>query len=60
MAAAQKARWAKIRAKAKRASSPTQSKAAKPKRKLSAAGRKAIIEAAKKRWSRKRAEAQKA
>jgi hypothetical protein len=58
MAAAQKARWAKIRAEAEPASSPA---AAKPeKRKLSAAGRKAISEATKKRWAMKRAEAQKA
>jgi hypothetical protein len=58
MAAAQKARWAKIRGDAEAASSPA---AAKPKeRKLSAAGRKAISEATKKRWAMKRAEAQKA
>ena len=58
MAAAQKARWARIKAEAEPASSPA---AAKPKkRKLSAAGRKAISEATKKRWAMKRAEAQKA
>jgi hypothetical protein len=58
MAAAQKARWAKIRGDAEAASSRA---AAKPKkRKLSAAGRKAISEATKKRWAMKRAEAQKA
>jgi len=58
MAAAQKARWAKIRGDAEAASSPA---AAKPKkRKLSAAGRKAISEATKRRWALKRAEAQKA
>jgi hypothetical protein len=53
MAAAQKARWAKVRA----ASVPTVSaSAAEPamrERKLSAAGRKAISEAAKKRWALK-------
>jgi len=58
MAAAQKARWAKIKAEAEPASSPA---AAKPKkRKLSAAGRKAISDATKKRWALKRAETQKA
>ena len=60
MAAAQKARWAKIRGEAEPASSPATSKPAKQKRKLSAAGRKAISEATKKRWALKRAEAQKA
>jgi len=45
IAAAQKARWAKVRAEG---AAPPQSK---PKRKLSAAGRKAISEAAKKRWA---------
>ncbi|HUO28347.1 MAG TPA: hypothetical protein VMU80_03945 [Bryobacteraceae bacterium] len=48
IAAAQKARWAKV--KAEGAASPQ----SKPKRKLSAAGRKAISEAAKKRWAAKR------
>ena len=57
MAAAQKARWARIKAEAEPASSPA---AAKPKkRKLSAAGRKAISEATKRRWALKRAEGQK-
>jgi hypothetical protein len=57
IAAAQKARWAKIRGEAEPASSST---APKPtKRKLSAAGRKAISEATKRRWALKRAEAQK-
>src|SRR5438093_2549811 len=51
IAAAQKARWAKL--KGKRAGS---AKTAKPKRKLSAAGRKAIIAATKKRWAKIRAE----
>jgi hypothetical protein len=54
MAAAQKARWAKVRA----ASAPT-AKPATRRRKLSAAGRKAISEAAKKRWALKRAGARK-
>ena len=57
IAAAQKARWAKIRGAVEPASSPA---APKPKkRKLSAAGRKAISEATKRRWALKRAEAQK-
>jgi len=48
MALAQKARWAKI----KQAYAPPQAVAAKPKkRKLSAAGRRAIITATKKRWA---------
>ena len=58
MAAAQKARWAKIRGQAEPASSPAASKPAKQKRKLSAAGRKAISEATKRRWAAKRAEVQ--
>jgi hypothetical protein len=53
MAAAQKARWAKIRGETE----PTSShKPARQKRKLSAAGRKAISDATKKRWALKRAE----
>jgi len=57
IAAAQKARWAKIRGEAEPASSPPPTK---PKRrKLSAAGRKAISEATKRRWALKRAEVQK-
>jgi|ERR1051326_7641355 hypothetical protein len=51
IAAAQKARWAKMRG----AATPSP-KAAKPKRKLSAAGRKAIVAATKKRWAKIRAE----
>jgi hypothetical protein len=58
MAAAQKARWAKIRGEAEPASSLAAPKPAKQKRKLSAAGRKAISEATKRRWAAKRAEAQ--
>ena len=47
MAAAQKARWQKL----KQGSEPTQTEAAKPKkRRMSAAGRRAISLAAKKRW----------
>lgn len=48
IAAAQKARWAKVRAEG---AAPSQSK---QKRKLSAAGRKAISEAAKQRWAARR------
>jgi hypothetical protein len=57
IAAAQKARWAKVK---KSAPSPAAGAPAKGKRKLSAAGRKAISEATKKRWALKRAAAQKA
>ena len=60
MAAAQKARWAKIRGEADGKPSSAQSPAPKAKRKLSAAGRKAISEATKRRWALKRAEAVKA
>ena len=59
MAAAQKARWAKIRAEAEPPSPPAAAKPEKQKRKLSAAGRKAISEATKRRWALKRAETQK-
>lgn len=59
MAAAQKARWAKIRGEAEPASSLVAPKPARQKRNLSAAGRKAISEATKKRWALKRAEAAK-
>jgi peptidoglycan hydrolase CwlO-like protein len=57
IAAAQKARWAKLKGAS---SSPATAKPPKGKRKLSAAGRKAISEASKKRWALKRAAAQKA
>lgn len=57
MAAAQKARWAKIR-EAEPTSSLAEHKPARQKRKLSAAGRKAISEATKRRWAEKRSEAQ--
>jgi hypothetical protein len=61
IAAAQKARWAKIREEGELVSSPAASKPAKKKRKLSAAGRKAISEATKRRWALKRvADARKA
>ena len=56
MAAAQKARWAKIRGEADGQPSSAQSPAPKAKRKLSSAGRKAISEATKRRWALKRAE----
>ena len=46
MAAAQRARYARLRGE----SEPTEAATAKPKRKMSAAGRKAIAAAAKKRW----------
>jgi DNA-binding protein HU-beta len=59
MAAAQKARWAKIRGEADGEPSSAQAVAPKAKRKLSAAGRKAISEATKRRWAVKRAEAAK-
>jgi len=58
MAAAQKARWAKLRGEAEPTSSLAAHKPARQKRKLSAAGRKAISEATKRRWEAKRAEAQ--
>jgi hypothetical protein len=50
IAAAQRKRWAAVRAVRKAKAAPP-----KPKRKLSAAGRKAIIEATKKRWAAVRA-----
>jgi hypothetical protein len=60
MREAQKLRWAKIKdesaAPAKKAAVKA-AKPAKPKRKLSAAGRKAISEAVKKRWAAKKAAA---
>ena len=60
IAAAQKARWAKVKREAAPSSSAAKVKRAKPKRKLSEAGRKAISEATKKRWALKRAEGQQA
>ena len=53
MAAAQKARWAKL--KGKPASSPAAAPAPKKKRKLSAEGRAAIIAATKARWAKVKA-----
>lgn len=58
MAAAQKARWAKIRGEAEQTSSLAEHKPARQKRMLSTAGRKAISEATKRRWAAKRAEGQ--
>ncbi len=57
IAAAQKARWAKIRGDAE--PSPSTAAAPRRRRKLSAAGRKAISDATKRRWALKRAEDQK-
>jgi len=59
IAAAQKARWAKIRGEAEPSRSSATAAAPRRKRKLSAAGRKAISEATKRRWALKRAEDQK-
>jgi len=57
MAAAQKARWAKIKGESGPATKAATTKASKPKRKLSAAGRAAIVAALKKRWAAKKAAA---
>lgn len=54
--AAQKARWAKIKAAAPAAAKTEAAKPVHKKRKMSAEGRKAIVEAARKRWARVRAE----
>src|SRR5664279_2105084 len=51
MAEAQRKRWAKIRGKSEPSSPPATPEASKPKRKLTAAGKKAISEATKKRWA---------
>jgi len=56
MALAQKERWAKIKGESEQPTSAP-AKATKPKRKLSAAGRAAIVAATKKMWARKRAAA---
>jgi len=53
IAAAQKARWAKVRGEFE----PVKAEPAKPKRRLSAAGRRNIVAALKKRWAAKRTEA---
>jgi hypothetical protein len=59
MALAQKARWAKVKGKPEPAAK-VKPAAAKPGRKLSEAGRAAIVEALKKRWALKKSEAKKA
>jgi peptidoglycan hydrolase CwlO-like protein len=56
MALAQKARWAKIKGESAK---PAPVPAPKPKRKLSAAGRAAIVAATKKRWAAVKAAQQK-
>jgi hypothetical protein len=58
MKEAQQRRWAKIRGESKR-TAPTTPEPAKPKRKLSKAGRANIVAALKKRWPAKKAEAAK-
>jgi len=55
MREAQKLRWAKIRGEASTAPVKTPSKAAKPKGGITAAGRKALSIAMKKRWAAKKA-----
>jgi hypothetical protein len=55
MKEAQQRRWAKIRGESEVPSEPVTLQAAKPKRKLSKAGREAIVAALKKRWAAKRA-----
>ena len=59
MAAAQQARWARVRGQSELPAAPSALKPAKQKRKMSEAGRKAISEATKRRWAVKRADAQK-
>jgi hypothetical protein len=59
MREAQQRRWASIKGQSKPAA-PATPEALKPKRKLSAAGRKAIQDAVRRRWAQKRAEAAKA
>src|SRR5450755_3582604 len=56
MALAQKQRWAKIKGESE-PPTPAPAEPPKPKRKLSAAGKAAIIAATKKMWARKRAAA---
>jgi len=58
MALAQKARWAKLRSESQPA--PATAKPAKKKRKLSAAGKAAIVAALRKRWALKKAAVKKA
>ena len=55
MKEAQQLRWAKIRGESEPVSPPVTSGPSKPKRKLSAAGRAAIVAALKKRWREKKA-----
>ena len=57
MAAAQKARWAKIKGEAAPAAKTAKPKAGKAKRRLSAEGRAAIVAALKKRWAAKKSSA---
>jgi hypothetical protein len=52
MREAQQRRWAKVKGESATASV---AKASRPKRRLSAAGRKAIVDALKKRWAAKKA-----
>jgi hypothetical protein len=55
MAEGQRKRWAALKGAATAPEAPT-----KPKRKLSAAGKKAIVAASKRRWAAKRAAAKNA
>jgi hypothetical protein len=55
MAAAQKARWAKLKAESEPGQAAASTRAPKPKRKMSAKGRQAIAEATRKRWEAFRA-----
>jgi hypothetical protein len=59
MREAQQRRWASIKGESEPSAAATPV-ALKPKRKLSAAGRKAIQDAVRRRWAQKRAEAAKA
>jgi hypothetical protein len=59
MAEGQKKRWAAIKAASTPPESAARPEPARPKRKISAAGRRAISEATKRRWALKRAEAAK-
>jgi hypothetical protein len=59
MALGQKARWAKIKGESE-LSVPAAPEVSRPKRKLSAAGKAAIVAALKKRWAAKRGESAKA
>ena len=57
MAASQKARWAKIKGESEPSEKAPAAKAGKPKRRLSAEGRAAIVAALKKRWAAKKSPA---